>query len=200
MELWATFNQDDSELKKYPKGKVLEFIILRAFELELQNTDIPEDRNTPHIIHSGYVKYPFDVKYPKFNERDCKDILEQIDGSICCDGLYSLIEFKDYTEDKISVEPLAKMRNMLSRRHGSVFGMFFSKTPFTMPAIIQVQFMAPQIILLWSFEEMDFCMHEFSFIECMKWKYSKAIEECEYAADYKVFIETQRKETCPPLF
>ena len=87
---------------------------------------------------------------------------------------------------------------MLARRHGNVFGMFFSSTPFTTPAQIQVQFMAPQIIILWGFEDMDYCMRNECFIDCMEWKYQQAIERCEYHLNYKQ--EKSQYPVCEPLF
>ncbi|MDE5872223.1 MAG: restriction endonuclease, partial [Muribaculaceae bacterium] len=138
------------------------------------------------------------VRYPNFGENGSRQVLEQIDGVICCNRLYAIVEFKDYTSDSISVEPLAKMRNMLARRHGNVFGMFFSSTPFTTPAQIQVQFMAPQIIILWGFEDMDYCMRNECFIDCMEWKYQQAIERCEYNLNYKQ--EKSQYPICEPLF
>ena len=126
--------------------------------------------------------------------------MEQIDGAISYGGLYSLVEFKDYSDKKIALEPLAKMRNLLERRHGNVFGMFFSSTDYTIPAIAQAQFMAPRIIILWTFKDMNYCIRNRSFIKCMKWKYARAIEQCEYCADYETYITEKQKRECQPLF
>lgn len=193
-ELWTEYKSKEGFVTEAPAGKSLEFLILRAFELEMK--EISE----LHHKEVGYVKYPFNVPFPQIGSEKCKSTLEQIDGAIAYDGLYSLVEFKDYSDDRISIEPLAKMRNMLERRHGSVFGMFFSTTQYTTPAIAQVQFMAPKIIILWTIEDMDYCMHNRKFIECLKWKYSNAIEQCEYCADYTTHNLLLQQRTCQPLF
>lgn len=146
---------------------------------------------------NGYVTYPYNVIYP-YRGKECNQTFEQIDGAISVNGLYSLVEFKDYSDASIKVEPLAKLRNILARRHGNVFGMFFSITPYTAPAQIQVQFMVPQIIILWSVDDIDYCIENSKFIECMEWKYKCAIERCEYNLRFSVNQDSAVK--CDPLF
>ena len=189
-QLWAEHVQNKKGGSIFWKsGKLFEYVILRAFEIEMS------DRNSNFGINQ--VTYPFSVSCPDFGD-ESKGVLEQIDGAIFVDGLFSLIECKDYEKNKIDVEPLSKLRNQLIRRHGNLFGMFFSMTPFTTPASIQVQFMAPQIIILWEFEDIDYCMENSCFIDCMKWKYEMAVECCEYYLSYKTY--KNRITTCNPLF
>lgn len=190
-QLWSDHTKDKDSKDDWAKGKLLEYMVLRAFELEFIAMECKYGRS------QGHVTYPYSVGYPTFDEQVSDKVLEQIDGVICCNGLYAMVEFKDYTRNKISVEPLAKMRNMLARRHANVFGMFFSATSFTTPAQIQVQFMAPQIIILWGFEDMDYCMRHSCFVECMEWKYRQAIERCEYYLNYYQFNPDQNE--CQPL-
>ena len=174
--LWHNRNNDGS----WESGKALEYIIIRAFELEIQKA-----KSTAF----NSVSYPFDVPYPfPYGEKDTKKTMEQIDGAIHIDGMHALIECKDYSDSKIDVGPLSKLRNQLARRHGVVFGLFFSTSGYTEPAQIQVSNMAPQIILLWDKEDIEFCLSEGCFIECLKEKYRQAIENCEYYYDYKLSI------------
>lgn len=174
--LWP--NRDNPDFWK--SGKALEYIIIRAFELEIQKAPFTSFNS---------VSYPFNVPYPfQYGNTDSKKTMEQIDGAIHIDGMHALIECKDYSDSKIDVGPLSKLRNQLSRRHGVVFGLFFSTSGYTEPAQIQVANMAPQIILLWDKEDIEFCLSEGCFIKCLKEKYRQAIENCEYYYDYKLSI------------
>lgn len=191
LKKWDEYHKD-KKLDGWGKGKFLEYSILRAFELEQKK------QKEKLGFDVGHVSYPYEVSYPIFGEKHSHKILEQIDGAICVKGLYALAEFKDYNSQSISVEPLAKMRNMLARRSGNMFGIFFSATPFTIPAQIQVQFMSPQLIILWGIEDMNYCMKNECFIECMEWKYRQAIELCEYNLNYEQ--EKSQYPICQPLF
>jgi hypothetical protein len=163
-------------------GKLLEYIILRGFEIE----------------RKGCVTYPYEVEdeYMKYG-----GTIEQIDGAVHVDELHALVESKDYDSAKIKVEPLTKMRNQLARRHASVFGMFFSAIELTTPAQIQVKFMAPQLIIIWMKEDIDYCVRNKSFISCMKEKYRQAVENCEYIYPYgRIQQEDVSKYLGKPLF
>jgi len=93
------------------------------------------------------------------------------------------------------------MRNQLARRHASVFGMFFSAIELTTPAQIQVKFMAPQLIIIWMKEDIDYCVRNKSFISCMKEKYRQAVENCEYIYPYgRIQQEDVSKYLGKPLF
>ena len=156
----------------------MEYTILRAFELEKE----------------GYVTYPYSV-YDRITRLE----LEQIDGAVHVDGLYALVECKDYTDIKIDIEPLAKMRNQLARRHSSIFGMFFSSTDLTVPAQMLVRFMAPQLIILWSKDDICYCMENECFVSCMKEKYRMAVEQCEYDFAYRL-EKDNLEQYIEPLF
>lgn len=164
--LWKSHLEKAISEEFWDKGKLMEYAILRAFELEGKGEG---------------VTYPFSVK-----DKDTNITLEQIDGAVHVEGMYALVECKDYTDTRIDVEPLAKMRNQLARRHGSTFGMFFSSTDYTIPAQILVRFMAPQLIILWTREDICHCMQNECFIPCMKEKYRMAVEQCEYEYAYRM--------------
>ena len=183
LELWEAHKQEDFDESFWKKGKVMEYVVLQAFENEMK----------------GCVTYPYDV-FMSYCEGYSKPI-EQIDGAVHIDELYALVECKDYKEKTIDVEPLAKLRNQLARRHSNVFGMFFSATEFTEPAEILVGHMAPQLIILWSVEDIEFCLKNACFIPCMKEKYKQAIEVCEY--NYPFWLEKKEefeKFVSEPLF
>lgn len=148
LELWEAHKKDDFDEAFWKKGKVLEYVVLRAFEIE-----------------GGCVSYPFDVYVPM-----CESYgkpIEQIDGAVHIGELHALIECKDYVDAKINIDPLAKLRNQLARRYSNVFGMFFSATAFTQPAEILVGHMGPQLFILWPNEDIEFCLKNGCFIPCM---------------------------------
>lgn len=187
LEIWEQITKKEVS-PEWGKGKLFEYLILRAFELEIEKQDKDKTIN--------YVTYPYDVEYPA--NLESHQSLEQIDGAISIDGLNCLIECKNYTDESINVEPLAKLRNQLMRRHGNVFGMFFSTTAYTTPAQIQVMFMAPQIIILWRPEDIEYCIKNECMIECMHQKYKRAIEACDY--DYIFSTKDKTREKCIALF
>lgn len=162
--LWDDYLKKSYDKTFWKSGKLLEYIVLRGFEIE----------------QDGCVTYPYEVKYKLYNY---KNAIEQIDGAVHVDELHALVECKDYRA-KIKVEPLSKMRNQLAKRHGSLFGMFFTVKNLTTPTQIQVQYMAPQMIIIWTKEDIDYCIRQGKFIECMKVKYRMAVENCEYNYEY----------------
>ena len=99
---------------------------------------------------------------------------------------------KDYRDMNINIEPLAKLRNQLARRHSAIFGMFFSMTDYTAPAQMLIQFMAPQLIILWTREDLDYCFHhEICFTKAMLLKYKMAIEKCEYNLNLSTYYDKE---------
>ncbi|WP_292834771.1 hypothetical protein [Nostoc sp. JL33] len=73
------------------------------------------------------------------------------------DSLACLIECKDTTEE-VNIEPIAKLRNQLLRRPATAIGSVFSRTGFTEAAVILTGFVAPQTILLWGGEEIEYSL------------------------------------------
>ncbi len=124
LNLWKEHAETEFDESFWKKGKVLEYVVLRAFEIEILEGEKQEQK--------GSVTYPYNVFAPQ--DSAYVKPLEQIDGAVHVDELYALVECKDYSGVKINIEPLAKMRNQLARRHSSVFGMFFSATDYTVPA------------------------------------------------------------------
>jgi hypothetical protein len=129
--LWEAIKERDTP--GWDEGKALEYLIIRAFELD-----------------GAEVKWPYSV--PLFGEE-----VEQIDGSVRLAGLYGLVETKDEA-DKIAVAPIAKLRSQLLRRPAGTVGLLFASKQFTEPAIQLAHFTFPQAVLLWSGEEIDHCL------------------------------------------
>lgn len=182
IRLWKDHSKDEFDDSFWKKGKVLEYVALRAFEIE----------------RKGCVTYPYEVYYMACEGYEKP--IEQIDGAVHVDDLYALVECKDYEDDNINVEPLAKLRNQLTRRHSNLFGIFFSATDFTTPAEILVGHMAPQLIILWSKEDFEFCLKNGCFIPCLKTKYKVAVEACVYNYPFRLYHTEYKLPVSNPLF
>ncbi|MDM8551931.1 restriction endonuclease [Desulfobacterales bacterium HSG2] len=83
--------------------------------------------------------------------------LEQIDGVVYTEGLAFLVECKDQAEN-VNIEPVAKLRNQLSRRPPATMGMVFSRSGFTESAVMLEQKTSPQRILLWEGYEIAYAL------------------------------------------
>jgi hypothetical protein len=83
LELWQEI--ETNQTPQWDSGKALEYLVLRAFQLE-----------------SADVKYPYSVVIGE-------EELEQIDGAVYTEGLSCLIECKNLTT-RVNIEPIAKMR------------------------------------------------------------------------------------------
>ncbi len=138
----------------WDSGKAFEFLILRAFELE-----------------GATIRWPYSVRL-------FKEEIEQIDGVIHFPdiNLSVLAEFKHYAKN-LSIEPIAKLRNQLLRRPSNAIGAIFSATGFTEPALVLTQFLAPQTILLWESNHIEYCIKNKYFKKGLLEKYYHAIEE-----------------------
>lgn len=154
IHLWDAIINEETDTPGWEKGKAFEFLILRLFEKE-----------------GAIIRWPFSVSL--FEEN-----VEQIDGVIHLveSNLSVLTEFKDYTKN-LNIEPIAKLRNQLLRRPSNAIGSVFSTLGFSAPALVLSQFSAPQTILLWERDHIDFCLRGGStFIDGFLKKYRHAIE------------------------
>jgi hypothetical protein len=132
-------------------GKALEYLVLRAFELE-----------------GAEVRWPYSVSIDE-------EEIEQIDGVVYTGGISCLIECKDWSQ-RASVEPIAKMRNQLLRRPSAAIGAIVSIKGFTEAAEILARFLAPQTILLWNGNELGFALRNQMLCESLEAKYRYCIE------------------------
>ena len=151
-ELWADILAR-KRMKNWPPGKAFEYLILRAFELS-----------------GASVRYPFSVELFE------QDEIEQIDGVAHFDNISIVVESKNYTDERLNVEPIAKLRNQLMRRPSNAIGCVFCSTGFTSPAVMLAHFCAPQTILLWEKEEITFVLENENLREAFFAKYHYCIE------------------------
>lgn len=147
--LWGELQEGGSS--EWPPGKALEHLILRAFELD-----------------GASVSWPYRVLHQAQE-------IEQIDGAVFCDGISCLIECKD-TATPVNIEPIAKLRNQLLRRPAGVLGAVFSKSGFTEPAQTLAQFLAPQAVLLYSGEEIEYLLDQEYISRSLSRKFRYCVE------------------------
>jgi len=138
--LWEQIK--DCNTPGWDSGKAFEYLVVRMFELD-----------------DHKVKYPFSVSLPYNNKS-----MEQIDGVVYHDSIGVLIESKDYSDKKektkknISIEPIAKLRNQLSRRSYLSMGCVFSAGGYTEPVTTLIDYLGNETILLWEGEEVEYCI------------------------------------------
>jgi hypothetical protein len=109
--------------------------------------------------------------------------VEQIDGAVYLQGLSCLVESKD-TMAPVDFTPIAKLRAQLQRRPAETSGLVFSRNGFTEPALVLAQFLAPQSILLWRGEELEFALKRRAIGKSLLRKYRARIEEA--LSDYDI--------------
>lgn len=135
----------------WPPGRALEHLVLRAFELG-----------------GATVRWPYPVRVDGA-------IVEQIDGAVYLGSLSCLVECKD-TAAPTRVDAIAKLRNQLLRRHASVIGLMFSRKGFTASALTLAQYLAPQVILLWTGGDIAYLLEHEDFCSALRRKYQHSIE------------------------
>lgn len=160
--LWKLIKEGKTMEDGWGMGKAFEYFVLRAFQIE-----------------GADIRWPYDIEI-------AGSVVEQIDGVVYTEGLACLVECKDWAS-KISVEPIAKIRNQLLRRPGATIGAVFSRYGFTDPALTLARFTLPQAILLWSGEEIDFALERKCMCKGLLTKYRRCIEEG--LPDYNIRVE-----------
>ena len=165
LEFWVQIKAKSVD-PAWSAGKALEYLIIRAFELELGNEA---------------VRWPYRVR---LEEQE----VEQIDGVIYHNGVSVLVECKDQQEN-VNIEPIAKLRNQLLRRPSGVIGVVFSQSGFTDPAVKLSQYLAPQVVLLWSGPEIEFALTNDYMAKGLIAKFRHCVE---YGlVDYNIALEAQ---------
>ena len=160
--LWGQIQANDTP--GWEPGKALEYLIIRAFEVE-----------------KAHVKYPFKVASPlRLLEQDGKyrapKSFEQLDGAVFADGLACLVECKDGA-DVEDMEPIAKLRLRLERRPVTTIGLVFSRAGFSVAAKLVAQFLSPLNIILWDGNDIDLCLRQGSFRQGLVNKHRVAVAE-----------------------
>jgi hypothetical protein len=133
-------------------GRAFELLVLRAFELD-----------------GAEVRWPYLVYH-------AGELIEQLDGAVYAAGLSCLVETKD-TAALVEVTALAKLRNQLARRPASAVGLFFSRSGFTDAALALASYFAPQTVLLWNGQDVDYVLESESSTAALMAKYRQAVEE-----------------------
>jgi hypothetical protein len=142
-------------------GKALEYLIVRAFELD-----------------GARVRWPYDTEIDG-------EVVEQIDGAIVASGLHCLIECKDESKP-LAIAPVAKMRNQLQRRPPATVGLNFSTSGYTNPAQILAGYLGSQTILLWHPEEIELAVTKNRIIPLLEAKYRACVETGLHVANTTV--------------
>lgn len=158
LELWQGI--EAGKTPGWGAGKALEYLILRAFQLE-----------------GAEVCWPYQVAL-------AGEMVEQIDGVVYADGLACLIECKDQAEP-CNIEPIAKLRNQLLRRPGQSIGCLFSRKGFTEAAATLAGFLSPQTILLWSGPEIRYALERKSIRQALTMKYRWCIQQAQPVYDIR---------------
>jgi hypothetical protein len=169
--LWKRIQQ--GKTPGWDSGKAFEHLILRAFELE-----------------GAKVRYPFSVIVGQKASEDEPDSRtdEQIDGVIYIDGLHCLVEFKDWSKP-VNIDPIAKLRNQLLRRPSIVIGCLFSRSGFTDSAKTLAQYLAPQTILLWNGDDIEYALERQAFRRALIAKLRYTIEHAVSDVDVASLLE-----------
>jgi len=148
--LWDAVRNGVS-LPQWGSGRALEYLILRAYQLE-----------------GAQVRWPYDVRVGG-------NIIEQIDGSVHFDAISCLIECKNYAYP-INGEAIGKLHYALTRRPPAAIGAVFSRSGFTQPAMALASFSAPQRVLLWDGDEIDYALRSNLMREVLTKKFRFAVD------------------------
>jgi hypothetical protein len=149
--LWAEITSGTVD-PWWPKGKAFEYLIVRMFELDKAQVTWP------------YAVYLFGGKAK-----------EQIDGAVRFGGLHWLVESKD-EDDKIALDPIAKLRNQMLRRPWGTIGLVFTSTEFTPSAVQMTHFALPQPLLLWTGAEVEHALVRKKICVFAQEKYRMCVE------------------------
>ena len=129
LTLWDHIQNNDTP--NWEPGRSLEYLVVRAFELE-----------------GAEVAYPFTVQMGG-------TIVEQIDGAVHTNGLSCLIECKDQAGN-VNIDPIAKLKNQIARRPSGVIGSIFSSKSFTEATVSLSQYNMNQAVLLWNSDDITY--------------------------------------------
>jgi hypothetical protein len=136
--LWASV-QTGVPVEGWPPGRLMEHLLLRAFELE-----------------GAHVSWPYEVRLGQV-------MLEQIDGAVHFEGLSCLIECKAWHFKPVDILPIIKLKTRLMRRPGSALGAVFCAGIFSADALTTVHLLSPANVLLWHGGEINDLMNPGGF-------------------------------------
>jgi Restriction endonuclease len=149
--MWQVLRSRDN-LPGWPPGRALEYLVLRAFQLE-----------------GAEVTWPYEVRRKGV-------LLEQVDGAVYCDGTTCLIEAKAHSEP-IDFMAISRMKARLLRRPRTVIGAVFSVGEFTEAAYQLTECLPPPDVLLWDGDDLGWALQRQAMREGMRKKLRHAIEQ-----------------------
>lgn len=149
-QLWTRIQE--RRATERPPGKALEYLVLRAFELD------------GAFVRSAYVV------------RLDGEPLEELDGAIYVGSMRCIVECKD-RRDPLGVEALAKLRNQLLRRPAGMLGVLFSTSGYRESAITLARFSGQQPIVLWYPQEITRMLELENPCAMLNLKYRFCVEE-----------------------
>jgi hypothetical protein len=136
---------------EWPPGVLLEYLLLRAFQLE-----------------GAEVTWPYRVYRNSV-------LLEQIDGVVYFDGLTCLVECKSVT-GPVDAIAIVKLKSQLLRRPRTAFGALFITGKFSEAAFTLLEMLPPSDVLLWRGEEIELALRGHRLLEGMRRKLRHAVE------------------------
>jgi hypothetical protein len=149
--MWEVLCSGD-DLPGWHPGRALEYLVLRAFQLE-----------------GAEVTWPYDVRRNGVH-------LEQVDGAVYFDGLTCLIETKDQSEP-IDFLAITRMKAKLMRRPRTVIGAVFGVGDFSRAALQLTESLPPPDVLLWRGRDIAWALQRRAMREGMRRKQRHAIEQ-----------------------
>ncbi|HEX5751980.1 MAG TPA: restriction endonuclease [Archangium sp.] len=150
LELWQGLRAGVSP-PEWPAGVLLEYLLLRAFQLE-----------------GAEVTWPYRVY------RDGV-LLEQIDGVVYFDGVSCLVECKDMTRP-VDTSTIVKLKSQLLRRPRTTIGALFCTGEVSEAASSVMNMLPPPDVLLWEGEELEQALREQRLLAGMRRKLRHAVE------------------------
>jgi hypothetical protein len=147
--LWVRIKA--AQTPEWPPGMAFEHLVLRAFELD------GAEVRWPYLVHHG------------------GEVIEQLDGAVYAANLACIVETKD-SAALVDVTALAKLRNQLARRPAPTVGLFFSRSGFTDAALTLVTYFAPQTVLLWIGDDIDYVLGNEAIVDGLVAKYHHSVE------------------------
>ncbi|HEX8441462.1 hypothetical protein [Archangium sp.] len=148
--LWSGFRVGITPAE-WPPGVLLEYLLLRAFQLE-----------------GAEVTWPYRV-YRK------SVLLEQIDGVLYFDGVSCLVECKDATRP-VDAVAIVKLKSQLLRRPRTILGALFCSGEISESASTLMEMLPPPDVLLWEGAEIDLALRGQRLLEGMRKKLRHAVE------------------------
>jgi hypothetical protein len=150
LELWTGLREGRSP-PDWPAGILLEYLVLRAFQLE-----------------GAEVIWPYRVYRNGV-------LLEQIDGVIYFDGVPCLVECKHLTIP-VDTVTIVKLKSQILRRPRITIGVLFCTGEVSEAVSTLMEMLPPPDVLLWEGDELEMALRSRRLLEGMRRKLRHAVE------------------------